>query len=104
KLIQLTIPGIADVYQGTEIVAPSLVDPDNRRPVDFDLRAKLLTRLVEGAKPRTLDEEKLWITSRALHVRQEYRDAFLGETAGFMALPSSSGHAVVFARTDADQP
>lgn len=104
KLIQLTIPGVADVYQGTEIVAPSLVDPDNRRPVDFTARAKALVRLSDGAKPRTLDEEKLWVTSRALHVRHEYRAAFLGDEAGYHALPSSSGHAVVFARTAGDEP
>lgn len=104
KIIQLTIPGVPDVYQGTEMLAPSLVDPDNRRPVDFAVRATALERLNEGPKPRTLDEEKLWITSRALHARQAHRDAFLGATAGFHALPSSSGHAVVFTRTVADQP
>ena len=51
KLIQLTLPGIPDVYQGTEIPFPTLVDPDNRRPVDFAERAALLGRLDGGWAP-----------------------------------------------------
>jgi (1->4)-alpha-D-glucan 1-alpha-D-glucosylmutase len=51
KLIQLTMPGIPDVYQGTEVPFPSLVDPDNRRPVDFRDRAALLDRLDGGWAP-----------------------------------------------------
>ncbi|WP_413542904.1 malto-oligosyltrehalose synthase [Citricoccus nitrophenolicus] len=51
KLIQLTLPGIPDVYQGTEIPFPTLVDPDNRRPVDFAERAALLARLDGGWVP-----------------------------------------------------
>ena len=39
KLVQLTMPGVPDVYQGTELWEDSLVDPDNRRPVDFAARA-----------------------------------------------------------------
>ena len=42
KLIQLTIPGVPDVYQGSELWEQCLVDPDNRRPVDFELRTALL--------------------------------------------------------------
>src|SRR5664280_835312 len=45
KLLQLTMPGVADVYQGSELGAWSLVDPDNRRPVDYDRRAALLASL-----------------------------------------------------------
>ncbi|MDI3331387.1 MAG: malto-oligosyltrehalose synthase [Micrococcus sp.] len=52
KLIQLTMPGIPDVYQGTEVPFPTLVDPDNRRPVDFRERAALLARLDGGWTPR----------------------------------------------------
>jgi (1->4)-alpha-D-glucan 1-alpha-D-glucosylmutase len=51
KLIQLTMPGIPDVYQGTEIPFPALVDPDNRRPVDFREREALLDRLDGGWMP-----------------------------------------------------
>jgi (1->4)-alpha-D-glucan 1-alpha-D-glucosylmutase len=41
-LIKLTVPGVPDIYQGTELWDFSLVDPDNRRPVDFELRQQLL--------------------------------------------------------------
>ena len=41
KLLQLTMPGIPDTYQGSELWDLSLVDPDNRRPVDFGERARL---------------------------------------------------------------
>ena len=45
KLVQLTMPGVADVYQGCELTGLSLVDPDNRRPVDYQRRQRLLTAL-----------------------------------------------------------
>src|SRR5690606_5343518 len=48
KLVQLTAPGVPDLYQGTELWDLSLVDPDNRRPVDFALRRQLLLELDEG--------------------------------------------------------
>ena len=48
KLVQLTMPGVPDVYQGTELWDNSLVDPDNRRPVDFAVRRELLARLDGG--------------------------------------------------------
>jgi len=102
KVLALTLPGVPDIYQGTESLAPSLVDPDNRRPVDFDDLAARLTRLRRRAKPRTLADEKLLITSRTLAARKAHRDAFVGPEAGYHALASSSGHAIVFSRTKAD--
>ena len=48
KLVALTMPGVPDVYQGSELWEQSLVDPDNRRFVDFDHRADLLGALREG--------------------------------------------------------
>ncbi len=53
KLIQLTMPGVADTYQGCELGAFSLVDPDNRRPVDFAAPRQLLAALdaATGARP-----------------------------------------------------
>ncbi|WP_084078195.1 malto-oligosyltrehalose synthase [Demequina sp. NBRC 110057] len=104
KLIQLTMPGVPDVYQGTESLAPSLVDPDNRRPVDFDALGSSLERLNARAKPRGLAEEKLLVTSRTLQVRRDHAEAFTGDGCGYTPLPSSSGHAVVFARTDGERP
>ena len=48
KLVQLTMPGVPDLYQGSELWDLSLVDPDNRRPVDFSLRRRLLDELRES--------------------------------------------------------
>ncbi|ADG74639.1 malto-oligosyltrehalose synthase [Cellulomonas flavigena DSM 20109] len=104
KLVQLTLPGVADVYQGTEVPFPTLVDPDNRRPVDVDALAARLARLDEGAGPRTLADEKLLVTSRALRVRRDVREAFVGPEAGFVPLGHSSGHAMTYARTAGGEP
>ena len=49
KLVALTVPGVPDVYQGSELWEQSLVDPDNRRPVDYDVRARWRDRLRAGA-------------------------------------------------------
>ena len=80
KLVQLTMPGVPDVYQGTEIVDLSLVDPDNRRPVDFGRRGELLATLDAGGRrpagPATT--EKLLVTSRALRLRREHPEWFVG--------------------------
>lgn len=104
KLIQLTIPGIPDVYQGTEEVRPLMVDPDNRIPVDYDRLGAQLAHIERASKARTLSEEKHLVTARTLHVRNARVGAFVGEAAGYSPLPSSSGHAVVFARSDGDTP
>lgn len=77
KLVQLTMPGVPDVYQGTELWEDSLVDPDNRRPVDFAARARLLESLSD-AQPG-IDETgaaKLWITRQALRLRRDRPDWF----------------------------
>ena len=103
KLLSLTLPGVPDVYQGTESVAMSLVDPDNRRAVDYADLAARLTRLTGKAKPRTLGDEKLLVTARTLAVRRNQPDAFIGVRAGYHPLASSSGHAIVFARSVDDE-
>lgn len=99
KLVQLTLPGVADVYQGTEVPGPTLVDPDNRRPVDVDALVARLARLDDGAGPRSLADEKMLVTSRALRLRRDVPEAFVGPDAGFVPLPHSSGHTLTFART-----
>ncbi len=104
KLLQLTIPGIPDVYQGTEEFRPLLVDPDNRRPVDQEWLAEALQRATGRSRPKALSDEKLRVTARALAARASHPDAFVGEAAGYLPLASSSGHAVVFARTIGDVP
>jgi (1->4)-alpha-D-glucan 1-alpha-D-glucosylmutase len=104
KLVQLTMPGVPDVYQGTEVVDLSLVDPDNRRAVDYDYRRARLARLDDGARPDGLDDEKLLVTSRALRLRREHPEWFVGEDATYAAVPTSTGNAVAFARGDASGP
>ncbi|GHS86785.1 malto-oligosyltrehalose synthase [Actinomycetota bacterium] len=104
KLVQLTLPGIPDVYQGTEVPAVTLVDPDNRRPVDHGALTARLERLDDGAGPRDLADEKLLVTSRALRTRRDAPEAFIGPEAGFVPLAHSSGHTLTFARTAAGEP
>jgi len=98
KLVQLTLPGVPDVYQGTEVPSIALVDPDNRRPVDVAALSAALDRL-EAEAPRGLADEKLLVTSRALRVRRAHAAAFIGPAAGYQPLPTSSGNALAFART-----
>jgi (1->4)-alpha-D-glucan 1-alpha-D-glucosylmutase len=102
KLIQLTMPGIPDVYQGCEIVMLSLVDPDNRRPVDWTDRGERLERVLADEPAFDLDDEKLRVTARALGVRRELADVFVGEGTTYTGLPTTSEHAIAFARGDAD--
>ncbi|MDX8036405.1 malto-oligosyltrehalose synthase [Lentzea sp. BCCO 10_0856] len=72
KLVQLTAPGVPDVYQGTELWDFSLVDPDNRRPVDYQVRRDLLERIESGWLPEVDDSgaAKLLVVQKALHVRK----------------------------------
>jgi (1->4)-alpha-D-glucan 1-alpha-D-glucosylmutase len=76
-LLKLTTPGVPDLYQGTELWALSLVDPDNRRPVDYDGRRRLLAEL-EGSSLEAIlsrwDEglPKLHLVVRALHLRRRH--------------------------------
>ena len=103
KLLSLTLPGVPDVYQGTESVAMSLVDPDNRRPVDYQDLAARLQRLSGRARARTLGDEKLLVTARTLAVRRSHPDAFISERSGYHPLAASSGHALVYARSVDDE-
>jgi (1->4)-alpha-D-glucan 1-alpha-D-glucosylmutase len=77
KLVQLTMPGVPDVYQGTELWEDSLEDPDNRRPVDFADRVRLLESL--GDVPPSIDSTgavKLWVARQALRLRRGRSDWF----------------------------
>ena len=76
-LLKLTVPGVPDVYQGDELSDLSLVDPDNRRPVDWAARREALDALRAGAAPtrRTL---KLHVIERALDLRARRPDVFAG--------------------------
>ncbi|GAA4421979.1 malto-oligosyltrehalose synthase [Actinokineospora soli] len=95
KLLQLAGPGIPDVYQGTELWDLSLVDPDNRRPVDFALRRELLARLDGGWLPPVdaTGAAKLHVVRTVLRLRRERPELFTGYR------PIDVGeHAVAFER------
>jgi (1->4)-alpha-D-glucan 1-alpha-D-glucosylmutase len=103
--IRLTAPGVPDVYQGTELWDLSLVDPDNRRPVDFDLRRRLLDEL-GGLTPEEVLERadeglpKLLVVQRALALRARRPEAF-GPGGRYAPLPAAGERAdrvVAFAR------
>jgi (1->4)-alpha-D-glucan 1-alpha-D-glucosylmutase len=102
KLVQLGMPGIPDVYQGCEVVDLSLVDPDNRREVDFDVRRRRLARLDAGEKPADLADEKLLVTASALRVRRDHPSWFTGASSIYRAMPTSTGNAVAFGRGEGD--
>jgi (1->4)-alpha-D-glucan 1-alpha-D-glucosylmutase len=78
KLVQLAMPGVPDVYQGTELWDWSLVDPDNRRPVDFAARRELLARLDDGWQPPVDDTgaAKLLVVSRVLRLLRQRPELF----------------------------
>jgi (1->4)-alpha-D-glucan 1-alpha-D-glucosylmutase len=76
-LLKLSAPGVPDVYQGDELWALSLVDPDNRRPVDWKRRREALAELRGGAPP-TRETIKLFLIHRALDLRARRPAAFAG--------------------------
>ena len=99
KLVQLTMPGVPDLYQGSELWDLSLVDPDNRRPVDFGRRRELLARIDDGWLP-SVDESgaaKLLVVTRALRLRRDQPALFSGYRALAAEGPAAE-HAVAFAR------
>ncbi|HWR35954.1 MAG TPA: malto-oligosyltrehalose synthase [Clostridia bacterium] len=111
-LIKLTAPGVPDIYQGQELWDFSLVDPDNRRPVDFDLRRQYLDELSQRAASGDLiaicDELirswqdgriKLWVTNRTLQFRREHGQLFQqGDYVPLHGAVQNRNHVVSFAR------
>jgi (1->4)-alpha-D-glucan 1-alpha-D-glucosylmutase len=111
-VLKLTVPGVPDVYQGAELWDFSLVDPDNRRPVDFALRQRLLndllTRSVQDDLPALGAELlrdyrdgrlKLWTTLRALRFRRDRAELFQSGSYLPLAAPTEKPeHVVAFAR------
>ena len=102
KAIQLTCLGVADTYQSCETVQNYLVDPDNRAPADFAGLADVASYLDRRA-PVNLAEEKFHLTREVLRLRRRRPDAFVGAGAAYRPLPSSTGHALCFARGDDPQ-
>jgi (1->4)-alpha-D-glucan 1-alpha-D-glucosylmutase len=99
KLVQLTMPGVPDVYQGTELWDFSLVDPDNRRPVDFELRREILAAVEEEAPPiDATGAVKLRVVSQALRLRWERPELF----TKYWSLPAdgqAAGHVLAYHRS-----
>ncbi len=98
KLLQLVGPGVPDVYQGTELWEDSLVDPDNRRPVDYAVRRQ---RLADTETPPLggAGAAKFWVVRAALRLRRDRPDSFVGGTyAPVYARGSASSHVLGFAR------
>jgi (1->4)-alpha-D-glucan 1-alpha-D-glucosylmutase len=95
-LLKLTVPGVPDVYQGDELLALSLVDPDNRRPVDWDERRQALAALRSG-QPPAREHLKLHLVAAALDLRRRRPEAFAG---GYTPVPAGDD-VVAFLRGDA---
>ena len=106
-LLHLTVPGTPDLYQGDELWSFTLVDPDNRRPVDYALRSRLLGDLEAGADPAALlarpddGRIKLLVTSRILGARRA--DPALWSRGDYLPLQAEGSggagpHIVSFAR------
>lgn len=114
-LLKIASPGVPDTYQGTELWDFSLVDPDNRRPVDYRHRTRLLQKLMamerQGLGPLARDllsswrdgRVKLFVTYKALFFRRERKELFL--EGAYVPLPVTGGlkeHALAFARKRGD--
>jgi (1->4)-alpha-D-glucan 1-alpha-D-glucosylmutase len=104
-LLKLTSPGVPDLYQGTELWALHLVDPDNRRSVDYAERRHALSVVSSLDPPAILqrgDEglPKIWVTHAALQLRQRRRDSFgaRGSYAPVHAQGPLACHVVAFRR------
>jgi (1->4)-alpha-D-glucan 1-alpha-D-glucosylmutase len=82
--LKLTAPGVPDVYQGDELPFRALVDPDNRRPVDWDWRQAMLRRLM-GGSPADHETWKMFLILRLLGLRARRPDAF-GPGGGYQPL------------------
>ncbi|CAM4072118.1 Maltooligosyl trehalose synthase [Mycobacterium basiliense] len=92
KLLALTVPGVPDIYQGTELWDDSLVDPDNRREVDYAIRRDALN---------ALQHPKIRVTTTALRLRRARPDSFLhGDYIPVLASGDASDHIVAFRRAD----
>ena len=115
-LLRCTAPGAPDTYQGTELWDFSLVDPDNRRPVDYEERARMLKELTEqatgdrAALARTLIEHKedgrvkLFVVTQALQVRRQHPELFAqGAYEPIDAIGSRKDQVFAFARIRGDE-
>ncbi|MEG5001141.1 malto-oligosyltrehalose synthase [Microcoleus sp. B4-D4] len=114
-LLKITAPGVPDIYQGTEFWDLSHVDPDNRRPVDFDRRIQVLQEIKQQAKTDILQlvedliatredaRIKLFLTARLLEARKEYLEVFKsGDYQSLQVVGTFKDNVVAFARSFGD--
>ena len=110
-LLKITLPGVPDFYQGSELWDFNLVDPDNRRPIDFDARRDQLDRLIRGADRDVLKtareladrwpdpDVKLWVTMRSLALRRDWPEVFsFGDYIPLSAVGAAESHVLSFTR------
>ncbi len=117
-LLKMTSPGVPDFYQGTELWDFNLVDPDNRRPVDYSLRRALLNELKERARQDAGDlaflhhlldewqtgEIKLFLIWRTLQFRRQHRELFdHGSYVPLRAAGAQRAHLCAYARVWKDE-
>lgn len=104
-VVKLTAPGVPDIYQGSEMLNFSLVDPDNRREPDFDELARLLTEDEQFSSPTDASwrsgQLKLHVTARLLHLRQQKPQLFReGAYLPLDATGKREENVLAFARAD----
>lgn len=102
QVMKLTSPGVPDIYQGTELWDDSLVDPDNRRPVDFEVRQKMLranSSLDEPLADRVDGGIKLLVTQKLLRYREMHPELFAeGEYTHVRVAGPASEHVIAYSR------
>jgi (1->4)-alpha-D-glucan 1-alpha-D-glucosylmutase len=102
-LIKLTAPGVPDIYQGNEIWDFSLVDPDNRRPVNFELRRCLLAETKqhsagEAWQRRASGLPKLWLIKKTFAFRAQHAGIFEGSYEPVIARGENADGVIAFVR------
>ncbi len=108
-VLKFTCPGVPDVYQGTELWDFSLVDPDNRRPVDYELRQRMVEEIDVITDASALQQHlwqnrynakiKLWLVQKLLQLRKENVNVFTrGEYIPLQVTGNLKGHVVAYAR------
>ncbi|MCC5652165.1 malto-oligosyltrehalose synthase [Nostoc sp. XA013] len=115
-LLKITAPGVPDIYQGTELWELSLVDPDNRRPVDFEQRRTYLSTIREQVKTdilgliqellsdKTDGRIKLFLTAQLLQARTNYVSLFQdGDYLPLEVQGTYANHIIAFARREGNQ-
>ncbi len=113
-ILKITCPGVPDFYQGTELWDLSMVDPDNRRPVDYAMRSRLVHEardvaaspsafLEDALKHWPESEAKLYVTWKALQLRQAHREVFhRGTYVPLYADDRSRSHVCAYSRGSGD--